>query len=143
MTKTVKTGDTVMLHYTGKYKNGKVFDSSRKGNPIPVEVGAGEIIKGLENAVIGMQPGENKTVVVRPEEGFGNCDEKRLIEVPKKLFPENISPEKGTELQLVNKRGQAFNVVVVEILDKSIMLDANHPLAGKVLVFDIELVKIV
>jgi peptidylprolyl isomerase len=143
MTSTVKTGDTIMLHYTGKYKNGKVFDSTRKGNPIPVEVGAGEIIKGLENAVIGMQPGENKTVVVQPEEGFGNYDEKRLIEMPKKSFPENISPEIGMELQLVNKQGQAFNVVVVEILDKSIMLDANHPLAGKVLVFDIELVKIV
>jgi peptidylprolyl isomerase len=143
MTKTVKTGDTIMLHYTGKYKNGKVFDSTRKGNPIPVEVGAGEIIKGLENAVIGMQPGENKTVVVRPEEGFGNYDEKRLIEMPKKSFPENFSLEKGMELQLVNKQGKAFNVVVAEILDKSIMLDANHPLAGKVLMFDIELVKIV
>lgn len=143
MTKTVKTGDTIMLHYTGKYKKGKVFDSTGKGNPIPVEVGAGEIIKGLENAVIGMQPGENKTVVIQPEEGFGNYDEKRLIEIPKKSFPENISPEKGMELQLVNKQGQALPVVVTEILDKSIMLDANHPLAGKVLVFDIELVKIV
>lgn len=104
MTSTVKTGDTIMLHYTGKYKNGKVFHSTRKGNPIPVEVGAGEIIKGLENAVIGMQPGENKTVVVQPEEGFGNYDEKRLIEMPKKSFSENISPEIGMELQLVNKQ---------------------------------------
>jgi peptidylprolyl isomerase len=143
MTQIVKTGDTVMLHYIGRFNDGRVFDSSTEKDPIPVEIGAGEIIKGLEKAVLGMQTGEKKTVTVRPEEGYGNYNENLLIEMPKKRIPENISPEKGMLLQLVDKKGLKLPVIVNEILDESIRLDANHPLAGKVLVFDIEVVKIV
>jgi len=143
MTQTVKTGDAIMLHYTGLFKDGKVFDSSQEQNPIQVEVGAREIIKGLEKAVLGMKPGEKKTVTVKPEEGYGNYDEDFLIEIPEEKIPENISPQVGMQLQLINKQGQAISVVVTEILDKSVRLDTNHPLAGKVLVFDIELVEIV
>lgn len=143
MTQTVKTGDAIMLHYTGLFKDGKVFDSSQEQNPIQVEVGAREIIKGLEKAVLGMQPGEKKTVTVKPEEGYGNYDEDFLIEIAEEKIPENISPQVGMQLQLINKQGQAISVVVTEILDKSVRLDTNHPLAGKVLVFDIELVEIV
>jgi len=143
MTKAAKTGDKVMLHYIGRYKDGEIFDSSMEREPIPVEIGAGEIIKGLEKAVVGMQTGEKKTVTVKPEEGYGNYNENLLVEIPKKRIPENISPEKGMMLQLVDKKGLKLPVVVNEILDKSIRLDANHPLAGKVLVFDIEVVKVV
>ena len=143
MTRKAKTGDTVMLHYIGKYKDGRIFDSSMERDPIPVEIGAGEIIKGLEKVVVGMQAGEKKTVTVKPEEGYGNYNENLLTEMPKERIPEDISPEKGMILQLADKKGLTLQVVVDEVLDKSIRLDANHPLAGKDLVFDIEVVKIV
>ena len=143
MTRKAKTGDTVMLHYIGKYKDGRIFDSSMERDPIPVEIGAGEIIKGLEKVVVGMQAGEKKTVTVKPEEGYGNYNENLLTEMPKERIPEDISPEKGMILQLADKKGLTLQVVVDEVLDKSIRLDANHPLAGKVLVFDIEVVKVV
>ena len=143
MAQAVRAGDTVKMHYTGKFEDGNVFDSSLEGEPFQFEVGAKQIIKGLDEAVVGMQPGEKKTVTVAPEDGYGNYDEKLLIEMPKEKIPENISPEIGMELQLVNKQGHALPVVVKEVLENSIKLDANHPLAVKVLVFDIELVEIV
>lgn len=143
MTKAAKAGDTVMLHYIGRYEDGRIFDSSMERDPIPVEIGAGEIIKGLEKAVVGMQAGEKKTVTVKPEEGYGNYNENLLTEMPKERIPEDISPEKGMILQFDDKKGLTLQVVVDEVLDKSIILDANHPLAGKNLVFDIEVVKVV
>ncbi|MFQ5722701.1 MAG: peptidylprolyl isomerase [Candidatus Aminicenantales bacterium] len=143
MGQAVRAGDTVKMHYTGKFEDGNVFDSSLEGEPFQFEVGAKQIIKGLDEAVIGMKPGEKKTVTVAPEDGYGNYDEKLLVEMPKEKIPENMTPEIGMELQLVNKQGRALPVVVKEILENSIKLDANHPLAGKVLVFDIELVEIV
>jgi FKBP-type peptidyl-prolyl cis-trans isomerase 2 len=143
MTQKVKKGDTIMLHYTGRFKNGKVFDNSQERNPIPVEVGAGEIIRGLEKAVLGMRPGEKKTVTVIPEEGYGDYSQDLLVEVPEEKIPENISPQEGMQLQLINEEGQKLPVVVKEILNDGIKLDANHPLAGKTLVFDLELVEIV
>ncbi len=143
MTPKVKKGDTIMLHYSGRFKDGKVFDSSKKRNPIPVNVGAGEIIQGLEKAVLDMEPGEKRTVTVKPEEGYGHYSEDLLIEMPEEKIPENISPQEGMQLQLINEGGQKIPVVVKEVLDDAIKLDANHPLAGKTLVFDLELVEIV
>ncbi|NIO49421.1 MAG: peptidylprolyl isomerase [Candidatus Aminicenantes bacterium] len=143
MTQTVKTGDTVKVHYTGRFDDGEVFDSSEGREPLQFKVGTEEIIKGLEKAVLGMKPGERKSVTVNPEEGYGNYNKKLLMEMPKERIPEDISPEKGMPLQLVNRQGKAIPVVVAEILDKSIRLDANHPLAGKLLYFDLELVEIV
>ena len=93
--------------------------------------------------MLGMQPGEKKNVTVKPEEGYGNYNKKLLMEMPKERIPEDISPEKGMPLQIVNKQRKAIPVVVTEILDKSVRLDANHPLAGKVLYFDLELLEIV
>ncbi len=142
MTQKVKKGDTIKVHYTGRFDDGEVFDSSQGREPLQFKVGTGEIIKGLEKAVLGMQPGEKKNVTVNPEEGYGNYNKKLLMEMPKERIPEDISPEKGMPLQLVNKQGKAIPVVVTEILDKSVRLDANHPLAGKVLFFDLELVEI-
>jgi FKBP-type peptidyl-prolyl cis-trans isomerase 2 len=143
MTPKVKKGDTIMLHYSGRFKDGKVFDSSKERNPIPVNVGAGEIIQGLEKAVLDMEPGEKRTVTVKPEDGYGHYSEDLLIEMPEEKIPENISPQEGMQLQLINEGGQKIPVVVKEILDDAIKLDANHPLAGKTLVFDLELVEIV
>ncbi|MFQ6108640.1 MAG: peptidylprolyl isomerase, partial [Candidatus Aminicenantales bacterium] len=137
MEKEVKSGDSVRIHYTGKFEDGSVFDSSREGEPLQFEVGSGQIIEGLDKAVIGMHSGEKKTVTVDPEQGFGVYNDSLLLEMPKDKIPEHISPEIGMKLQLVDEKGNALPVVVREILDESIKLDANHPLAGKVLVFDI------
>ncbi|MEA2005984.1 MAG: peptidylprolyl isomerase [Acidobacteriota bacterium] len=143
MAKVAKKGDRVKVHYTGRFESGQVFDSSIGRDPIEFELGAGMIIRGFETAVIRMKPGEKKTVTVLPEDGYGNYDENLLLEMPKDKIPGNINPEVGIELQLVNKQGNALPVVVKEILEKTIKLDANHPLAGKVLVFDLELLEII
>jgi len=143
MAKVAKKGDRVKVHYTGRFESGQVFDSSIGRDPIEFELGAGMIIRGFETAVISMKPGEKKTVTVLPEDGYGNYDENLLLEMPKDKIPGNINPEVGIELQLVNKQGNALPVVVEEILEKTIKLDANHPLAGKVLVFDLELLEII
>lgn len=138
----VKKGDTIRVHYAGKLEDGKEFDSSLNRQPLQFEVGAGSVINGFEDAVIGLQQGEKKTVTIQPEEGYGHYDENLLVEMPKKSVPEGITPEVGMRLQIVNQQKQALPVVVTEILDESIKLDANHPLAGKVLSFDIEVVEI-
>jgi len=138
----VKKGDTIQVHYTGKFEDGEEFDSSLNRQPLQFEVGAGRVIKGFEDAVIGLQAGEKKTVAVSAEDAYGSFDENLLIEIPKKNVPEGVTPEVGMRLQLVNQQGQAAHVVVTEILDKTVRLDANHPLAGKTLVFDLEVLEI-
>ena len=111
--------------------------------PLQFEVGAGSVIKGFEDAVIGLELGEKKNVEVPPEKAYGDRDDKLIIEMPQKSVPEEISPEVGMRLQLVNQKGQAVPVMITEVLEESIRLDANHPLAGKTLIFDIELVEII
>lgn len=142
MAEKVKKGDTIQVHYTGKFEDGKEFDSSLNRQPLQFEVGAGRVIKGFEDAVIGLQTGEKKTVTVSAEDAYGSFDENLLIEIPRKNVPEDVTPEVGMRLQLVNQQGQAAHVVVTEILDKTVRLDANHPLAGKTLVFDLEVLEI-
>ena len=142
MAEKVKKGDTIQVHYTGKFEDGKEFDSSLNRQPLQFEVGAGRVIKGFEDAVIGLQTGEKKTVTVSAEDAYGSFDENLLIEIPRKNVPEDVTPEVGMRLQLVNQQGQAAHVVVTEVLDKTVRLDANHPLAGKTLVFDLEVLEI-
>ena len=138
----VKKGDTIRVHYTGKLEDGQEFDSSLKRDPLQFQVGTGSMIKGFENAVLDLKPGDKKTVTIVPEEAYGERDENLLIKMPKKSVPEGVTPEVGMRLQLANQQGQAVPVVVTEVLDDSLRLDANHPLAGKTLVFDIEVVEI-
>jgi peptidylprolyl isomerase len=138
----IKKGDTVRAHYTGKLEDGKEFDSSLKRQPLQFEVGAGSVIKGFEDAVVGLKQGEKKSVRIPPEEAYGSYDENLLVEMPKTSLPEGVNPEVGMRLQIVNQQGQALPVIVTDILDGSIKLDANHPLAGKTLLFDIEVVEI-
>lgn len=142
MAEKVKKGDTIQVHYTGKLEDGKEFDSSLNRQPLQFEVGAGRVIKGFEDAVVGLQVGEKKTVTIPDKDAYGSYDENLLIEIPKKNVPEGIIPEVGMRLQLVNQQGQAAHVVVTEILDETVRLDANHPLAGKTLVFDLEVLEI-
>jgi len=143
MTEKVKKGDKVKLHYTGRLEDGKVFDSSKEREPIQFEAGAGEIIKGLDEAIIGMEPGEKKDISVASDNAYGNYDKKLLIDVPKDKLPEDVKPEKGAILNLVDKQGRSIPSKVTEIKENSIQVDANHPLAGKDLDFEIEVVEIV
>ncbi len=143
MTKKVKEGDKVKLHYTGRFKDGKVFDSSENQEPLQFEVGLGEVIKGVDEAVIDMEPGEKKDISVSPNDAYGSYDEKLLIDVPKDKIPEGMNPKKGSMLRLMDNKGKAVPVTVTEVKKDSIQVDANHPLAGKELNFKIELVDIV
>ncbi|MFW6160559.1 MAG: FKBP-type peptidyl-prolyl cis-trans isomerase [Acidobacteriota bacterium] len=139
---TVKNGDKVKVHYTGRLESGEVFDSSRKKEPLQVTVGSGMVIQGFEEALIDMEPGEKKTATISPKNAYGEYDEKLILKMPRERIPEDITPKEGMDLQLVNKDGQALPVKVKEIEKDNIILDANHPLAGKKLVFDIEVLAI-
>ncbi|HMK04975.1 MAG TPA: peptidylprolyl isomerase [Ferruginibacter sp.] len=140
--KQVKEGDVVKVHYTGKLINGEQFDSSVGREPLEFTVGAGQMIKGFDDAMPGMNPGEKKTINIAPEDAYGPRSEDAIIEFPKANVPPEMQLEPGMPLTLSNQQGQPFPVVVVEVKDEVIVLDANHFLAGQELVFDIELVEI-
>ncbi len=141
MTK-AKTGDTVRMHYTGTLDDGTTFDSSKGRDPLQFTVGSGEIIPGLETAIEGMEPGDNKTVTVPAEEAYGAHDPARVQTVPRAQIPEDIPTEPGTQLEVQTQTGQRVPVMVTESNEQEVTLDANHPLAGKSLTFDVELVEI-
>jgi len=138
----VVMGDTVKIHYTGKFENGEIFDSSRDRAPFTFTMGAGHVIPGFEEAVMGMNCGENKTTVIAPEKGYGIHDENQLISMPKDSIPEGMELIEGMELTLQDEHGHYIPVVLTKVEEETITLDANHPLAGKTLVFDIELLEI-
>ncbi len=143
MDRTVKEGDTVRVHYTGKYQSGEEFDSSVGYEPLMFTVGANQVIPGVEYAAIGMCVGEIKTISVTPEEGYGIYNENMVVDMPKEYFPEDISPAVGMQLKVVEEQGEEVLVEITKVHDDYIRLDANHPLAGKTLIFDIELLEIV
>tara|TARA_Y100001937_G_scaffold90249_1_gene122079 strand:- start:46 stop:462 length:417 start_codon:yes stop_codon:yes gene_type:complete len=136
----VKEGNTVKVHYTGKFEDDKVFDTSKEREPISFKVGAGMMIPGFENGVVGLKEGESKTLKITPEEGYGQRNNDLVNEIPLERLPEGV--ERGALLQAQTEQGP-MNVVVSEVKETTAMIDANHPLAGKNLVFDIELVEIV
>jgi len=141
--KQVKDGDVVKVHYTGKLSNGEQFDSSVGREPLEFTVGAGQMIKGFDAAMPGMNLGEKKTISIAPEDGYGPRSEEAIIEFPKENVPADMKLEAGMPLTLSNQAGQPVPVIVVEVKDDVIILDANHFLAGQELIFDIELVEIV
>ena len=138
----VKSGDTVRIHYVGSLSDGTKFDSSEGRDPLEFVVGAGQIISGLDKALVGMAVGERKNVNVPAEEAYGNADPNARQSVSRKQIPEHIPLDPGTQLQVKTAEGQTINVVVAEVTDDAVVLDANHALAGKDLVFAIELVSI-
>ncbi len=138
----VKEGDVVKVHYTGKLTSGEQFDSSIGREPLEFTVGAGQMIKGFDAAMPGMSLGEKKTINIIPEDAYGQRLEEAIINFPKENVPADMQLEPGMQLTLSNQMGQPFPVVVTEIKEDVIILDANHFLAGKELVFDIELVEI-
>jgi peptidylprolyl isomerase len=138
----VKEGDLVKVHYTGKLTSGEQFDSSTGREPLEFTVGAGQMIKGFDAAMPGMTLGEKKTINIAPEDAYGHKVEEAIIPFPKENVPAGMNLEPGMTLTLSNEMGQPVPVVVVEIKEDVIVLDANHFLAGKELIFDIELVQI-
>ena len=139
----VKEGDVVRVHYTGKLMNGEQFDSSAGREPLEFTVGAGQMIKGFDAAMPGMAVGEKKTINIPAAEAYGEKNEDAIIEFPKEQIPADMKLEPGMQLTLSDPNGNPVPVVVVEIKDEVIILDANHFLAGEELVFDVELVEIV
>lgn len=137
-----KKGDVVKVHYTGKLNSGEQFDSSAGRAPLEFTVGAGQMIPGFDAAIPGMTVGEKKTITIAPENAYGEKNEEAIIEFPKSNIPADMKLEPGMKLQLRNEAGQPIPVVVKEVKDEIIILDANHELAGKELIFDIELVDI-
>ncbi len=134
-------GETVHIHYTGRFDDGTVFDSSQGRDPLEFVVGSGQVIPGFDQAVDGMEVGESKTVKIDAADAYGDRREELVIHVGRSDLPDGLEPEVGQHLQMSAPDGQTFQVAVVETNDEKVVLDANHPLAGKDLTFDIELVK--
>lgn len=139
----VKEGDTVKVHYTGKLTDeGSVFDSSEDREPLEFTLGEGQLIPGFEDAVIGMEEGDSTTVDIASDDAYGERREDLELEVAKSDLPDNVEPEVGMQLQMQQQEnGQAIPVQITAVEDEVVKLDANHPLAGKDLTFDIELVE--
>jgi len=138
-----KVGDTVRVEYTGKFEDGQVFDSNKGREPLEFTLGEGKIIPGFEKAVVGMEVGEEKTVKIPPEEGYGEYIEGLVADVERERFPEDLKLEVGRQLVIPQKNGNQLIVTITKVTDSKVTLDANHPLAGKTLIFDIKLKEIV
>ncbi|TKK65988.1 peptidylprolyl isomerase [Ilyomonas limi] len=138
----VKKGDTVQIHYRGRLEDGTVFDSSEGRQPLEFEVGSGQVIPGFDTGVTGMEPGEKKTIHIPAVEAYGPRHEHMIMEFPRDRFPADITPEEGMTLNMSDGQGQVIPVVITEVKDDVVLLDANHQLAGKDLIFDLELVSI-
>ncbi|MFW5775495.1 MAG: FKBP-type peptidyl-prolyl cis-trans isomerase [Chitinivibrionales bacterium] len=136
-------GDKVKVHYEGKLSDGTVFDSSREREPLEFKLGEHTVIPGFENAVMGMNEGESKAFSISPDEAYGQRRDELIAQVSRTQIPESIDPKTGMILQVKNQEGATTNVTVTEVSDESVTLDGNHPLAGKELNFEIELVEIV
>lgn len=136
-----KAGDTVRVHYTGKLEDGSVFDSSDGRDPLEFTVGTGQVIPGFEAAVSGMSPGEERSVTIPATDAYGDRKDDLVIVVDRTQLPPDIEPSVGQQLQL-SQEGRAFVVTIADVTPEKITLDANHPLAGEDLTFDLELVGI-
>jgi len=137
-----KSGDSVKIHYDGSLDDGTQFDSSAGRDPLEFTLGSGQVIPGFDTAVEGMSKGEKKSVRIPAEEAYGERNSELIHQVPKSALPEDMEVEAGMPLQASGPDGQVVNMVVIEVSDDSIQVDANHPLAGQALNFDIELVEL-
>lgn len=137
------TGDTVLFHYTGSLRDGTVFDSSSGRDPLRVTLGSGQVIRGVDDALTGMAPGQEKTVTIAAEEAYGPHRPELLHEVERAAIPPEVDLEIGQQLEGRDTSGQSLRLTVVEVADHMVTLDANHPLAGQDLRFDLQLVEIV
>jgi peptidylprolyl isomerase len=138
-----RSGDTVRIHYTGTLSDGSTFDSSQGREPLEFTVGSGEIIPGLDRAIEGMSLGETKIVTVPAAEAYGDHNPDGVQSIPRAEVPDHIPLDPGTQLQVQTGDGRTLPVTVTEVTPEVVVLDANHPLAGKDLTFEVELVEIV
>ena len=136
------SGDEVQVHYTGKLEDGTIFDSSEDGEPLSFTIGENRVIPGFEEAVTGMEPGDSKTTEVEPEQAYGEHREDMVMEMDRDQIPGEVDPEVGQQLQLRLENGQTVPVLITALGEDTVTIDANHPLAGRKLIFDIEVVDV-
>lgn len=136
----IEQGNTVKVHYTGKLEDNQIFDTSNGKQPIEFQVGANQVIPGFENAVLGLNVGDKTEVVIEPEQAYGPIREDLVVTLPKTQIPADAQP--GAQLQGMGQNGEPFNVIVKEVNEENAVVDANHPLAGKQLTFEIEVVEV-
>jgi FKBP-type peptidyl-prolyl cis-trans isomerase 2 len=139
---TAGNGDTVQVNYTGKLADGTVFDSSVGREPLEFTLGADQMIPGFEKAVFGMKVGEKKTVTIPVDEAYGPYRDDLVAEISRERLPSDLTPEVGQQLAVKRSDGATGIVTIISVSDNTVTIDANHPLAGKELTFEIELVKI-
>ena len=137
-----KQGDSVKIHYTGTLNDGTVFDSSADREPLEFKLGSGQVIPGFDEAVTGMSVGEKKNVTIPVDKAYGPRNDQLIMDIPRSQVPADINPEVDQQLQMGGPNGEVVIVKVVEVTDEIIKLDANPPLAGQDLIFDLELVEI-
>jgi peptidylprolyl isomerase len=135
-------GDVVKVHYTGRLEDGTVFDSSLDREPLQFTLGAGEVISGMERAVVGMKLGDSKTEKIPADQAYGPHDAEMVFKVARNRFPDDVKPELGQDLEIQHTDGRSRHVFVTGVSESMVTLDANHPLAGKDLIFDLQLVAI-
>jgi|SRR3989344_2261207 len=141
----IKKGDKIAINYEGKFETGEVFDSSKHGDhshPLEFVVGTGEVIRGMDEAVIGMEIGDEKEIAIEPEDAYGSYDSNLKKEIPRNALPQDQEPKEGMTLLLGTPRGNQFPAKIIKVSDESVTLDLNRPLAGKVLHFKIEIVNL-
>lgn len=135
-------GNTVIAHFTGTLENGEVFESTKKGQSMEFTIGSGDIIIGFQKGIVGMEVGEKKTIKVPPVEAYGPRYEELILNVKRDDLPEHISPVIGKEIQAWRAGGNLINLIITDIDRDTVTLDANHPLAGRTLIFYVELIDI-
>ena len=138
-----KSGDTVKVHYTSKLEDGTEFATTVNDSPLQFTIGEGEVIPGLEQAVVGMSPGEAKTAQILAEQAYGPYQESKVVEVNRNRFPPHLDLHVGTVLRMRKAGGEKIRRIVTTLSDTRVVLDANHPLAGEDLTFDLQLIEIV
>lgn len=137
-----QAGDTVQVHYTGKLDDGTVFDSSTGGEPIEFTLGANQVIDGFESGVIGMAVGDTKTIIIPADQAYGPYHDELVLVLERSRFPAHLTPEVGQMLQLQRPDGEPIDAMITEVSAEFVTMDANHPLAGEQLTFDLELMHI-
>ncbi len=140
--KVVAKGSKVSVEYTGSFDDGTVFDSTQNKEPITFTAGNGEVIKGFDDAVVSMKKGEQKKIQVTPKEGYGDRDEKLQQQVPRTVFPQEMKLEKGMGFSFKTPDGQVIHATITEANSESVIVDMNHPLAGRNLIFELKVVDI-
>ncbi|MGJ8760420.1 MULTISPECIES: peptidylprolyl isomerase [unclassified Polaribacter] len=138
----VKANNTVKVHYTGKLSDGQVFDTSEGKEPIEFVLGQGQLIPGFEQGLIDMKVNEKKTITIAKEEAYGEVNDQLIQEIDRANLPQDMEPKVGMGLVSKSPEGQEMNLMIVEVKDNSVVIDGNHPLAGRDLVFDLEVVEI-